>query len=200
MSGFKTTLINCGRCGRRIMVRGADAERGSITCSHVGCGAVNELAKAFHYDESIVRGLPRFGQLTHLGDPETVYPLRFGPNVIGTGDTSDVRVSRFMHNGRCFISRRHCTLSVAFDKWTGKLRYSLQDGAVDAANQTTQPSLNGTLLNGTLLRKTEIIDAGDGDVITLGGPDRFQLAPYAIPPVMLETYKVTLDFNPDRTQ
>ncbi len=200
MSGFKTSLINCQQCGRRIMVRIVDAERGLITCSHVGCGAVNVLQKAFHYDENIVQGLPGFGQLTYLGKPETVHPLRFGPNVIGTADSCTVQVARFVHNGRCFVSRRHCTLTVTFDKWTGQLRYQLQDGAVDAAAQTTQYSLNGTWLNTMLLQKTEMIDVGDSDQITLGGTDRFRLTQYAIPPVMLDTYKVGLDFNPDRTQ
>ena len=200
MSNFKTTLINCQQCNRRIMVRAADAERGSITCSHVGCGAVNELAKAFHYDDSILRGLPNFGKLTYLGDPSTAYPLQFGPNVIGTGDGCAVRVDRFVHNGKCFISRRHCTLTVTFDKWTGQLRYCLQDGAVDAATQTKQSSLNGTQLNGAPLQKSEDIDVASEGIITLGAVDRFELTAYAIPPAMLKTYKVELEFNPDRTQ
>ncbi len=200
MSGFKTTLINCQQCGRRIMVRAADAERGSITCSHVGCGAVNVLQSAFHYDENIVLGLAGFGQLTYLDNTKTTYPLRFGVNVIGTSDSCAVQVSRFVHNGRCFISRRHSTLTVTFDKWTGQLRYQLQDGAVDSTTQTRQYSLNGTLLKDTLLQKTEIIDVADGEVITLGGLDRFRLTHYSIAPAMLNTYKVELAFNPDRTQ
>ncbi|WP_381506569.1 FHA domain-containing protein [Spirosoma flavum] len=182
------------------MVRTADAERGSITCSHVGCGAINNLQTSFHFDENIVRGLPGFGQLTYLDDPEITYPLRFGSNVIGIADSCTVQVTRFVHNGRCFISRRHCTLSVTFDKWTGQLRYQLQDGAVDSITQTIQYSLNGTLLGGALLKKTEMIDVGDGEIITLGGTDRFRLMHYSIAPAMLETYKVELDFNPDRTQ
>lgn len=200
MSNFKLTLINCQQCGKRIMVRAADAQRGSIICSHAGCGAEIRLQKAFQYDDSVLRGLPNFGQLTYLGNPETVYKLKAGPNVIGTADFCAVRVNRFEHNGRCFISRRHCTLTVTFDKWTGLLRYCLQDGAVDLATQTKQPSLNGTLLNGTPLQKTEDIDVSNEDIITLGGLDRFQLTHYAIPPAMLETYKVDLDFDPDRTQ
>ena len=110
------------------MVRAADAQRGSIICSHAGCGAENELQKVVHYDDSVLRGLPNFGQLTYLGSPETVYKLKAGPNVMGTADSCAVRVNRFEHNGRCFISRRHCTLTVTFDKWTGLLRYCLQDG------------------------------------------------------------------------
>ena len=201
MGGFKTTLVNCRQCGRRIMVRAADAERGAIVCSHMGCGAVNGLQKPFHYDEAIVQGLPSFGQLTYLDNPETTYPLQVGNNVIGTADACTIQVERIVHNGRCFISRRHCTVSVTFDKWTGQLRYQLQDGAVDdSTTQNRQYSLNGTLLNSTPLQKMEIIDIGDGEIITLGGVDRFRLTHFAIPPAMLDTYKIELDFNPDRTQ
>lgn len=200
MPGFKTTLITCQQCGRRIMVRAADAERGSIVCSHVGCGALNVLSTAFHYDEVIVQGLPSFGQLTYLGDAGATYPLRFGSNVIGTADANPVRVDRFVHNGRCFISRRHCTLTITFDKWKGQLRYHLQDGAFDPASQAYQPSLNGTFVDGTPLLKTEIIDVGDQSIITLGGLDRFRLTHFSIPATMLETYKVSLDYNPDRTE
>jgi hypothetical protein len=182
------------------MVRATDAERGSITCSHVGCGVVNLLQKPIQYDETIVQGLPSFGQLTYLGNPEANYALQFGDNVVGTADANTVQVARFAHNGRCFISRRHCTLTITFDKWTGQLRYQLQDGAVDATTHTSQPSLNGTFLNGTGLQKTEIIDVEDGGVITLGGVDRFRLTHFLIPPAMLDTYKIELDFNPDRTQ
>ena len=200
MSSFRTTLITCQQCGRRIMVRAADAERGTITCSHVGCGAVNDLQTAFQYDDAIVDGLPDFGKLTYEGDPGTTYPLRFGPNIIGTGDACTVRVSRVEHSGRCYISRQHCTLTITFDKWTGRLRYCLQDGAAEPDAGTMKASLNGTLLNGTPLLKTENIDMGDGDIITLGGADRFRLAHAHIDPVMLDTYRIDLAFNPDRTQ
>ncbi|AKD58569.1 hypothetical protein SD10_15840 [Spirosoma radiotolerans] len=182
------------------MVRAADAERGSIVCSHVGCGAVNVVQTAFQYDEAIVQGLPSFGQLAYLGDSGATYPLEFGRNVIGTSDTSTIQVNRFVHNGRCFISRRHCTLTITFDKWTGQLRYHLQDGAVDPGSQSSQPSLNGTMVDGMLLLKTEIIDVNDQSIVTLGGLDRFRLTHYSIPATMLETYKVSLDYNPDRTE
>ncbi|SOD79474.1 FHA domain-containing protein [Spirosoma fluviale] len=200
MSGFKTTLIDCQACGRRIMVRAADAERGSIACSHLGCGAVNILSAAFQYDENIVHGLPAFGKLTYLGDSQLIYPLQFGRNTLGTSDACTVQLNRFMHNGRCYISRRHCTLTVTFDKWTGQLRYHLQDGAVDNQAQTHQYSLNGTRLNATPLQKTEIVDVENGGIFTLGGVDSFRLSHYVIPSAMLDTYKVELDFNPDRTQ
>lgn len=182
------------------MVRAADLDRGDITCSHVGCGTVNVLQMGFYYDENIVNGLPDFGALVYVGNPAVTYPLRFGPNVIGTADTSAVRVERYQHGGQCFISRRHCTLTLTFDKWAGQLRYQLQDGAVDPATQTMKPSLNGTLLNGTPVQKGEIIDVGDGDVLTLGGIDRFRLEHAVLNPAMLETYKIDLAYNPDRTQ
>ena len=124
----------------------------------------------------------------------------FGANVIGTADSCTVQVGRLVHDGRCYISRRHCTLTVVFDKWTGQLRYQLCDGALEEASQTIKYSLNGTMLNGTPLLKTECLDVGNSQEITLGGIDRFRLTHYTIPPLMLETYKVDLDFNPDRTQ
>ncbi|GAB3920764.1 FHA domain-containing protein [Larkinella terrae] len=200
MSGFKMTLIACQQCGRRIMVRMADAERGTITCSHVGCGAVNILQTAFHYDEAIVQGLPEFGHLTYIGKPGRIYPLQFGQNSIGTADSCTVQIERFQHNGRCFISRRHCTLTVSFDKWRGRLRYQLQDGVLDGELRQLHSSLNGTLLNETPLQKMELIDVDHESVITLGGVDRFRLTHYFIPSTMLDTYKVDLSFNPDRTE
>lgn len=200
MSGFKTTLITCQQCNRRIMVRTADAERGSITCSHVGCGATNTLTSGFYYDESLLNGLPGFGQLTYLGSTPTTFALQFGHNTIGTSESCVVQLDRFMHNGRCFISRRHCTLTVTFDKWSGQLRYQIQDGVPDPVTGEQQSSLNGTLLNGTSLQKTEIIDVADGEIIALGGADRFLLKHFMINPVMLETYKTELAFNPDSTQ
>ncbi|MGV3556525.1 MAG: FHA domain-containing protein [Larkinella arboricola] len=200
MNGFKITLINCLSCGRRIMVRAADAERGTIRCSHVGCGADNRLQTAFHYDQAIVQGLPGFGYLTYLGHPEVTYPLQFGPNVIGTSESCTVQVGRFIHEGRCFISRRHCTLTVTFDQWSGQLRYQLQDGAPEPDQPEIRSSLNGTYLNGSLLQKTEQIDLNHDGIITLGGADRFRLTHYFIPPAMLTTYKVELAFNPDRTE
>ncbi|GAB2517725.1 FHA domain-containing protein [Spirosoma aerophilum] len=200
MGEFKTTLIVCQHCGRKIMVRAADAERGFIQCTHTGCRVINTLRKPFHYDEHIVQGLPSFGQLTHINEPETTYPLQLGHNIIGTADTCTVQVPRFMHNGRCFISRKHCTLTITFDKWTGQLRYQLHDGAAEVDSKTIKYSLNGTQLAKTLLLKTEIVDVADQEIITLGGLDRFRLTHYSIPSVTLETYKIELDYNPDRTE
>jgi len=200
MSTFKTSLIDCQQCGRKIMIRPVDREHGKIACSHAGCGAVNVLSMAFHYDENIVRGLPNFGHLTYHGDSAGEYSLQFGENVIGTADSCAVPVERFIHNGQCYVSRRHCTLIVTFDKWTGQLRYQLQDGATDPNTGAMRYSLNGTLLNSNRLSRTELIDVNDGGQITLGGIDQFRLTHYHIPPLMLDTYKVILTFNPDRTE
>lgn len=200
MSGYKATLIDCKQCHRRILVRGVDAERGQIVCSHPGCGALNTLPKAYRYDEALVQGLPGFGTLTYLGDGARSYQLRFGSNRIGTADTADVVLDRYQHKGRCYISRQHCTLTVTFDSWAGALRYQLQDGAIDPTTQTLKSSLNGTRLDEHPLLKTECIDVPDGAVITLGGIDRFRLTHYPLNPVMLATYRIELGFNPDRTE
>ncbi len=200
MSTVKTSLITCQQCARRIMVRPADVQRGSIVCSHTGCGATNLLSTAFQYDQAIVQGLPGFGELRHPATPNLAYPLRLGANVIGTGDTAQVRVERYLHDGRCYISRRHCTLTVTFDNWSGQLRYQLQDGAADPNTQISTPSLNGTQVNGSALRPSEQIDVTGDDTMTLGGLDAFRLVPYTINPAMLATYRVELDYNPDRTQ
>ena len=201
MAAFKTTLMNCQSCGRKIMVRAADAEKGQITCSHPGCGAVNVLQSAFYYDQSLAEGLPAFGQLVYLsGSTSVVLPLRLGENLIGIDDACQVRVERYLHDGRCYISRRHATLTVTFDKWRGNLRYQLQDGFVNLGDKALKNSLNGTFLNGTHLRPTEQIDVADADVITLGGIDQFRLMHQPIDPIMRDTYKVDTRLALDQTQ
>lgn len=192
--------MDCQYCGRKIMVKPADYARGEIVCSHVGCGYMNILTSSVYFDEAIVNGLPEFGRLVYTGKADVRYPLRFGQNVIGTSEGCPVRVERYLHNGRCFISRRHCTLTVTFDKWSGQLRYHVQDGAVDPGTNTFRNSLNGTFLNQLLLQPTEIIDVPDGGVITLGGVDAFQLTHAVISPVMLDSYKIRAAYNPDSTQ
>jgi FHA domain len=200
MAAFKTTLMNCQACGRKIMVRATDAERGQITCSHAGCGAMNVLQSAFYYDQSLAEGLPAFGQLVYQNGPAPVLPLQLDENLLGTDATCQVKVDRYLHDGRCYISRRHATLTVTWDKWRGNLRYQLQDGAVDRADKTLKTSLNGTFLNGTQLRPTEQIDVADGDVITLGGIDQFRLVHQPIDPIMRDTYKVDTRLTLDQTQ
>lgn len=182
------------------MVRATDIERGYIICSHTGCGQTNALTPTIEYDARLAIDLPGHGHLTYLADPAVVLPLRFGDNVLGTSDSCHPRLPRYLHNGRCYISRRHCTLTVAFDQWTGTLRYQLRDGATDPIERVPKASLNGTLLNGVPLRPTELIDIGPTDRISLGGADTFQLTPAAIDPFVRETYRITHDFNADLTQ
>ncbi|WP_234736895.1 FHA domain-containing protein [Tellurirhabdus bombi] len=201
MHAFKNTLIHCGGCRQMVMVKASDRERGEITCKHPGCGYVNKLLTQSYYDPSITAGLPSFGQLiyTESATP-VVYPLQFGLNVIGLSTECTVVVDRFMHQGKCFISRRHCTLDVSFDKWTGLLRYRLQDGTTDPVTRQHRGSLNGTFLAGTALRENEQIDVPYGGIIRLGGADSFRLEAYIIPKIMLETYQITAFSDPDSTQ
>lgn len=202
MTLSKISLMNCQHCGRKIMLRPADLERGFIICSHLNCGATNQLIPSIEYDPRLAIDLPAHGHLTYLNDSAVVLHLKLGLNVLGTSDSCSARVARYMHRGRCYISRRHCSLTVAFDQWTGTLRYQLQDGAPDPADgpDTHKPSLNGTWLNGQRLRPSEMIDVGDGELISLGGADSFQLSHANIDPILRETYRIDSDFNADLTQ
>ena len=182
------------------MIKPSDQARGEIVCTHVGCGKINPLLSTFYYDEISIQNLPEVGRLTNMADPDTSYPLQFGQQVMGTSDTCTIRVERYLHNGRCFISRRHCTLTVTFDKWLGQFRYQLQDGAAEAGTHSVKNSLNGTFLNHCLLQPTEILDVPEGGIITLGGADSFRLTHYIIPPDLLATYKIDAVYNPDNTQ
>lgn len=200
MISFKNTLINCQHCGQAILVKATDAERGEIRCKHPNCGKLNLLSTQSSYDPAITDGLPAFGQLTYVGRTDRAYPLRFGKNVIGIGTDCEVVVERFQHGGKCYISRRHCTLEVTFDKWQGQLRYLIQNGAIDPATNQHRESLNGTWVHDTLLKERERVDASEGDIIRLGGTDRFLLNTYTIPEPMLETYRILSCFDPDSTQ
>ncbi len=162
---------------------------------------MNTFQKAFQYDPSLAVSLPAHGQLTYLnGSMPVMLPLHLGDNVIGTDEVCQIRVERYQHEGRCYISRRHCTLTVSLDKWLGTLRYQLQDGAIDPVEKTQKPSLNGTWLNGVRLHKTEQIDVIDGGIITLGGLDQFRLSHQSIDPTMRETYRVDIAYSADQTQ
>lgn len=195
-------LINCQHCNRLVMVKPSNFEQGFIKCTHQGCGFVNQFIVQSYYDPAIVVGLPEYGSLVLVNNPAIRYPLRFGRNVIGTGETSEIVMEReqFVHHGKCFISRRHCTIELTFDKWKGVLRYQLQDGALDEASNQLKPSLNGTFLENTKLLSDEIIDIPDSGVITLGGKDSFMLNAYHFPEQMLKTYLVQDYFEPDTTQ
>ena len=149
-----------------------------------------------YYDENLLEALPEFGFLT---DPAgSRYSLRPGPNVLGTEAGCSVQVPRWLHEGRCYVSRRHCTLTVGFDKWTGRLRYLLEDGA-DGPDGRRQ-SLNGTFLQKIKLHPGEQVDVTDGQQLGLGPLDALQLAAFVPGPPLLATYRVQLGFNPDLTQ
>ena len=196
---FKNTLISCQKCGKLIAAKARDFEAGAIQCSHVGCGHINQLTQPY-YDERVLQGLPAFGQLVYQGNPAMKYPLRLGRNVVGHSPTCEVAVERLVHEGKCYISRRHCTIEVIFEKWRGSFRYQLQDGASDLDSHHYKNSLNGTLLNGYLLQNGEKIDIGDQGLLGLGGKDFFRLEAYQIPPKMLASYLMSKPLEQDETQ
>ena len=200
MTPYKNTLIKCRHCGRSIMVKPADQARGEIICSHTGCGNVNVLPSSVYYDETIVNGFPEFGRLVYTGHPAVSYGIRYGENSLGTSETCTIRVERYLHDNRCFISRRHCMLTVVFDTWNGLFRYQLQDGAAEPGTATAKPSLNGTFLDHVRLLPADVIDVPDGGLITLGGVDTFRLEHALINPAMLESYKLSAAFKRDQTQ
>lgn len=196
---FKNTILNCQKCNKLIVAKTKDFEQGSIKCTHLGCGFINLLTE-YYYDEKILSGLSTFGYLIYQKNPSKRYPLQVGINTIGHSPTCNVQVERFLHDGKCFISRQHCTIEVLFNKWSGQLRYVLQDGAMDEASSTYKTSLNGTQLNGYLLRNSEKMDITDKNLICLGGSDFFRLEVYLFPAAMLETYLVSKSFGADETQ
>ena len=202
MEILKNTLIQCKKCNGKIMVKPSDLERGEIKCSHKNCDYINTFNDEFHFDSGIIQGLPSFGKLIYLNKQMHDFSLKFGSNIIGTSESADVYLTRslFIQEGQCFISRQHCTLEIKFDRWFGSLRYSVFDGFYDSNEKKHKKSLNGTTINALPLKESEIIDVVNGDVLTIGGVDKFRLETYSIPLLMLETYKTKLDFDPDRTQ
>lgn len=199
MANFKNTLISCLKCGKLISVKVRDFERGEIRCSHVGCAQLNPLTQPY-YDERVLEGLSEFGRLADRDNPALVYPLRHGLNVIGHSPRSAVSVARTLHDGKCYISRQHCTVEVLFDKWKGSFRYQVQDGAFSENTQQYKSSLNGTLVDGYHLQAGERIDIGDQGLLGLGGKDFFRLQACRIPPKMLESYLMQKPIEPDETQ
>lgn len=197
---FKSTTILCKGCGRLIMVRKVNVEQGFVQCNHKGCTARNALT-SIHYEETILNGLPGFGDLVYKQHPALRYPLQTGLNVIGTSATASICLDRtqFIHDGLCHISRRHCTIEVSFDPIKGILCYALQDGAKHPDKEQYELSLNGTSLNGYTLRNGEVVLVPENALIGLGGADTFQIIPYLIPADMLATYKRT-QFDPNTTE
>lgn len=198
----KPTRINCRGCGRAVQVRQPDIDAGSVTCQHKGCpNPVNSLFRE-EYNSAILDGLPGFGTLVSVEHPARQYALRAGLNVIGVSETATICLDReqYMQEGLCHISRRHCTLLVEFNTRTGQLDYFVEDGdgAIHPETGAKNKSLNGTMLNGVLLKEGELIGVLKTTVLNLGGLDQFRIVPYQIPAAMLQTYKKPV-FNPGGT-
>jgi pSer/pThr/pTyr-binding forkhead associated (FHA) protein len=200
MTSVKNSIINCQKCGKIIVVRAKDYEKGSILCSHAGCNFTNLLLK-YYYNQNLVNAIPSYGRIIHTQKVHLIFDLQIGLNVVGQSSTCQVQLPRILHSDKCYISRRHCTIDVKFDRWAGKLRYLIQDGASSLEHAGEhQSSLNGTTVNGYLLKRDEKIDLLNNEVINLGGMDIFKIETYEIPPSLLESYRITDYFNPEETQ
>ena len=199
MSVFKSYLMPCQQCGKSLQIKEKDFLKGEIVCLHQGCGFVNKLTESY-FDENIMNGLPHFGKLVYKENPSIIFKLKKGLNILGRSATCDIQLQNFQHQGECYISNRHATIEVFFDKWKGQLRYLIQDGAFDINGQNFKNSLNGTYLNGILLKISEKIDAQNQNTICLGGKDVFELYTYQIPEAMLQTYKTTQIKDNDATE
>jgi hypothetical protein len=160
------------------------------------CFHLNPIITTTTYDERILLGLPHYGALVSVNNPALRYPLRVGPNVIGVGtvEKPDVQLARdtYTHNGLCYISRRHCTLTVEFNKHNGQLRYLIKDGdgSIDPETGQHNASKNFTFYQDKKMDAKEEFYLNDQDIINLGGEDEFRLEQYVIPEKMLETYKI----------
>lgn len=190
---FINTVIRCKACNKAISVRKVHVEQGFVPCSHRGCTAQNKLTQS-DYDPEILNGLPSFGELHEVGtEPPRVYSLRAGVNVIGTSPTATVCLPRdqYTREAHCFISRFHCTLTVAFDAVAGCLRYTLHDGTLLDDQTGYAASKNGTTINGVTIQAGDVEDLPPQAVLGLGGADFFRLTPYLIPATMLASYKRT---------
>ena len=200
MNNFKNTIITCHNCNKLVMVKVSDFNNGKIQCSHGGCGYVNILSSQSYYDSTITNYLDEFGKLVYISNPSYKYFLKLGKNVIGVGNDCEVQLNRFIHNNKCFISRRHTTIEVTLDKWTGLFRYRVQDGAIDYLTNQHKKSLNGTKLNNLPLKESEMIDIPNKGIINIGGMDEFELIPAIISEKTLATYKINMAFDADNTQ
>ncbi len=192
--------MTCQNCNKLIMVKTSDWSNGKIQCSHIGCGYVNILSSHYYYSENITQNLSEFGKLVYKNDPSYEYFLKLGKNVIGVADDCDVKLERFIHNNKCFISRRHSTIEVIFDKWNGLFRYRISDGANDTLSNAYKKSLNGTKINDLSLKENEIVDVPNKGIINIGGMDKFEVSPYIIPEKILNNYRVNVTFDEDSTQ
>lgn len=200
MKNFRKEYLSC-ICGRKNLIKKENFDVGYIDCTHSGCTHRNMITKRMYYDSTIMADLKDFGKLIYLNKPGIEYKILKENNIIGRSSHCDIKIEAFRHSEKCFISNYHCTISISFDIWTGKLRYKLLDGAVDSATLKHKNSLNGTLLNGYTLRENEQIDIPHDGIVSMGGKDEFRLESYEIPAEILETYQIIAGaFNPDLTQ
>jgi hypothetical protein len=188
MSTFTNYQTTCAKCKKPHYVQLKDYKAGAFKCMH--CTHLNPVT-TITYDESILQGLPHYGALVAMNNPAERYPLQIGPNVIGVGKEADIQLARdtYIHNGKCYISRRHCTLTVAFDTRKGQLRYLIEDGALNTKGQR-EASLNFTFYQNKKMESQDALYLNDQDLINLGGEDAFRLQQYVIPEQMLETYQI----------
>ncbi|WP_428667049.1 FHA domain-containing protein [Runella sp.] len=187
MQKFKNESVACEKCLKPDFVKASQFESGSFKCKF--CGHVNQLTIAT-YDENIMGSLIHYGALINSNAPAEKYLLRPGTNVIGVGQMADIQIKRAVHNGKCFVSRRHCTLTVSFDKRNGQLLYLLRDGAAEQDTGQYKNSLNFTFYKGKKIEPEEEIYLQDQDTINLGGEDSFRVEQYVIPEQLLENYKI----------
>jgi hypothetical protein len=193
---YKNDMVACFKCKKNNFVKAKTFEGGNFKCSH--CGQENKLFST-HYDERILLGLPQFGTIVSVNNPSERYNLKIGTNVLGVGEMADITLKRVTHNGKCFMSRKHCTVEVKFDKWAGKLHYILQDGAMEKETKQHKNSLNFTFFKNKKIESQEAIYVSHKEIFNLGGEDAFRLEHYVIPETMLQTYKISERINLEET-
>ena len=193
---YKNEMIVCFKCQKSNFVKAKTFEVGIFKCSN--CGQDNKLSNAY-YDERVLIGLPQFGSIVSINNSSERYALSLGKNVLGVGEMADITLKKAIHNGKYFISRRHCTLEVKFDKWKGQLNYVLQDGAMDTESKQHKNSLNFTFFKNKKVESQEAVYISNKEIFNLGGVDAFRLEHFIIPESMLQTYKVSERINPEET-
>ncbi|TDE08302.1 FHA domain-containing protein [Dyadobacter psychrotolerans] len=187
MDKVKNEIIACSKCRNGSLVIAKDFAAGFFLCKK--CGHVNTVSTQV-YDEEVLEKLPHTGFLVSVNNPSEIYALRPGVNVIGVGEMADVVLKRVTHDGKCFISRQHCTITVSFGKWNGQLSYLLEDGAADPTGGR-KASLNHTFYKGKKVEQQDALYVGNQDLINLGGEDAYRLEHYIIPAGTLENYKIS---------
>lgn len=181
-------MVACSNCGKANFVKVTNFKAGYFRC--IRCG-YEHMTSMHMYREEILEALPHSGFLIAVKNPSHKYPLRPGLNVLGVGAMADIVLDRITHNGKCYISRRHCMLSVSFDKRNGQLMYLLEDGATDLDSGERKFSLNHTFYRDKKLEPQDALYVGDNELVNLGGQDVYRLEHYIIPNGTLENYKIS---------